>query len=436
MCRAITSGSAVDVVEIDAASNRGIDEIRELRERIKLAPMKAEYKVYIIDEVHMLTTEAANALLKTLEEPPANTLFILCTTEADRLPETVVSRCTRVTFKRPTLAEAVASLKDVVEGEKIKAEDKSLELIAAAARGSFRDATKILEQVLLSSGEVTEEAVRQVTGVLLATDPEKFVADLALGRRPECLETIAELERQGVNLRRFTEMIAAALREELMRQISGLPTEFTDKEVILKLIAGLDVAYEQMRTAAVPQLPLEVWVIENTNSKSPYFAEASQGKQVPSSRQIKSSNEVLDTPSVSPPNLGGEEKRGGKKLDESGKGEYSLEEVTGKWVEVLRAVKPKNHSVEALLRSTKPLSFDGERLELEVFYKFHKDKLESEKCRQIVEAAVEEIFNISGVKLYLKLGQGGRKAKEEVSAAGVGEDIVKAAEEIFKAEAV
>jgi DNA polymerase-3 subunit gamma/tau len=429
MCRAITVGSAVDVVEIDAASNRGIDEIRELKERIKLAPMKAKYKVYIIDEVHMLTTEAANALLKTLEEPPANTLFILCTTEAEKLPDTVVSRCTRVTFKRPNMTEAMASLKDVVKGEKISTTDKALELVAAAARGSFRDGTKILEQVLLSSDAVTEESVRQVTGIFEATDPERFVKQLALRQRPECLETLAELEKQGVNLRRFAEMIATELRDQLMRQISGVKSDFGDKEMILKLIEGLDRAYEQMKTAAVSQLPLEIWVIENTGSN--VKIQDSESEDSAPQPQVPASKAKVPAGSAN-----AEEEKTEAGAEAVNATECSLEDVEVRWGEVLKAVRPKNHSVEALLRSTKPVSFDGEKLELEVFYKFHKDKLESEKCRQIVETAIAEIFKTTGVKLYLKLGKGGRKAAEEITAEGVGDDLVKAAEEIFKVEAV
>ncbi len=420
MCQAITAGSAVDVVEIDAASNRGIDEIRDLREKIKLAPMNALYKVYIIDEVHMLTAEAANALLKILEEPPANTMFILCTTEADRLPETVVSRCTRVIFKRPTPAEAVASLKCVLEGEKVKGEDVVLELIASVARGSFRDGTKILEQVILASGEVTDEAVRQVTGVLAVADPDRFVKNMASGLRKECLDMIQELYLQGVNLRRFTEMISESLREELMKTVAGSASGFKNTEVILKLISGLDRAYEQMKSAAVMQLPLEVWVIENTQSstKGPDFRFQAKNEEI---REEEKVPEKTDKE---------------KEIKATGKGKYNLEEINGKWPDIMKMVRPKNHSVEALLRSTKPVDFDGEKLELEVFYKFHKDKLESEKCRQIVEETVGEMFDIGPVKLYLRLGQGRQKAVEEVTAAGVGEDIVKAAREIFKAEAV
>jgi DNA polymerase III gamma/tau subunit len=367
----------------------------------------------------MLTTEAVNALLKTLEEPPENTLFILCTTEADKIPETLISRCTRITFRKPTLEEAVASLLPVVEGEKLTAEKGTLQMIARAARGSFRDGTKILEQIAINSHDITLEMVGQMTGIIEAADPEKFVTDLSLGKTGVCLETIAELDRQGVNLRRFVEILAESLREELLMEINEPGKAKFRKDQILKLVFELDKAYEQMKTAAVTQLPLEIWVIENT-----------EGNPQESIRKI-------DITSSDPPLTlrGGSEGGVMSKKTEiilpksgSGKGKYSLEDVVNRWPDIMKAVKPKNHSVEALLRSTKPLSFDGEKLELEVFYKFHKDKLETEKCRQIVETSVMEVFSVGSVKLNLKLGQKSKPVQEE--------DIVKAAEEIFKVGAV
>jgi len=176
MCREITQGSATDIIEIDAASNRGIEEIRELRDKVRLAPMRAKYKVYIIDEVHMLTTEAANALLKTLEEPPEHTLFALCTTEPEKLLDTVKSRCVWVKFKKPSIAEMVSSLEHVLKGEKIKSDTTALQLVAQAAKGSFRDGTKILEQIIMTKDAVTEEGVREVLGWMGKADPEKFIS--------------------------------------------------------------------------------------------------------------------------------------------------------------------------------------------------------------------------------------------------------------------
>ncbi|OGD03564.1 DNA polymerase III, subunit gamma and tau, partial [Candidatus Amesbacteria bacterium RIFCSPHIGHO2_02_FULL_47_9] len=168
-CVSITNGSCPDVIEIDAASNRGIDEIRQLRERVGLAPMTTDYKVYIIDEAHMLTTEAANALLKTLEEPPEHVLFVLCTTESEKLPETVVSRCAVVRFGRPSIDEISDRLEKVAKSEKVKLDLGDIKEIAAAARGSFRDAVKLFEQVMLGEGDV-----KKMLGASDKSDPQEF----------------------------------------------------------------------------------------------------------------------------------------------------------------------------------------------------------------------------------------------------------------------
>jgi len=164
-CVSITNGTNVDVLEIDAASNRGIDEIRELKEKIRLAPVAAKRKVYIIDEVHMLTTEAFNALLKTLEEPPSHAMFILCTTEAHKVPETIVSRCFQILFKPATEEELVRSFKRIVEGEKLNIDDEALKYIAYLADRGFRDGAKALEEVFLLAkpGEkITKEFIEKI----------------------------------------------------------------------------------------------------------------------------------------------------------------------------------------------------------------------------------------------------------------------------------
>src|SRR4030042_1158544 len=152
ICRSITEGRALDVIEIDAASNRGIDEIRSLREKANYAPSLARYKVYIVDEVHMLTEAACNALLKTLEEPPAHVIFVLATTEAHKMLTTIVSRCPRFNFHRLRQTEIVDKLKLICRKEKIQIEAASLELIARAATGSLRDAENILQQMIAYHG--------------------------------------------------------------------------------------------------------------------------------------------------------------------------------------------------------------------------------------------------------------------------------------------
>lgn len=385
-----------DVIEIDAASNRGIDEIRTLREGVGLAPLSAKIKVYIIDEVHMLTTEAANALLKTLEEPPAHVMFVLCTTDPGKLPETVVSRCTRVQFNKPTLEEAVASLAKVVKGEKLKISKEDLEMIAREARGSFRDGTKILEQVAMSG-----EDVRSVLKMQASADPDLFLELLTKKDIEKSLKFVNDLVEGGVNVRTFLERLIMRLRDELLDN---------KNTQIMKTIEELEKVYVRTKEAAVEQLPLEMFVIEQCETPN-----AQSAKLV-----------YTPSPAVSPPKLGGdiEGVRGMEEKKIQPSGNYKLEDVVLKWKDVLAAVRPMNHSVEALLRSTKPADFDGHTLNLEVFYKFHKDKLETEKCRKIVEDGVASVFGMQSVVVKMQLGT----RREPPSS----EDLAKIAEGIFK----
>lgn len=372
----IENGSCVDVVEMDAASNRGIDEIRTLREQVGLSPLSAKFKIYIIDEVHMLTTEAANALLKTLEEPPAHVVFILCTTDPQKLPETVVSRCTRIQFKLPSTEEILTKLKLVAQSEKLKVESSELEILASEARGSFRDAIKLLEQ-LATSGK----SAMEVVGLSVASTPQKFLEILKNSDTQKGLDFVSGLVDEGVNLRSFIEKCVECLRQELLQTL--------DKSILV-LIAAFEKAYEQVKTTAVAQLPLEILVIENTKT----------------------------SPSIP---LLNQERDAKERLKEVVPGDVAV--VLEKWPEILRTVKPFNHSVEALLRSTKPVSFDGKNLLLEVFYQFHKDKLETEKCRQIVEDGVSTVLNQPGILLKLRLGHQEKKPTE---------DLISQAATIFK----
>ena len=166
ICVSINDGRALDLIEIDAASNRGIDDIRDLSDKIRFTPSDARYKVYIIDEVHMLTEQAFNALLKTLEEPPSHAIFILATTEAHKVPLTIISRCQRFDFRRIPLDRMTAKLAEICEAEGIQASEDALLIISRVANGGLRDAENLLEQVVVSYGSpVSEENVRQLLGL-------------------------------------------------------------------------------------------------------------------------------------------------------------------------------------------------------------------------------------------------------------------------------
>lgn len=195
VCKAISNGSLLDLIEIDAASNRGIDQIRELKEKIEFSPSEGKYKVYIIDEVHMLTTEAFNALLKTLEEPPAHVIFILATTDVHKLPPTILSRCQRYDFRLGTDEEIKNVLSDVAKKEDLKIDDKAMALLVQNAKGSYRDALSLLDVVYSGQEkgkkEITEEEVRKILGL---PDFDKVVVllkSLEKGDGKKCLEKVS-----------------------------------------------------------------------------------------------------------------------------------------------------------------------------------------------------------------------------------------------------
>ncbi|HVO84800.1 MAG TPA: DNA polymerase III subunit gamma/tau [Syntrophobacteria bacterium] len=228
-CREITEGAALDVLEIDGASNRGINEIRELRENIRYLPSKSPYKIYIIDEVHMLTSEAFNALLKTLEEPPAHVIFIFATTEAHRVPMTILSRCQRFDFRRLAVSAIVETLRRIAKDEEIRISDTSLRVLAREAEGSMRDAESLLEQMIVFSGkQIDDSALLQVLGVIDRQALLDTAAALLSGDAARCLEIVERLSIHGHNLRRFCQELAAHFRDLLVVKICESPEELVD----------------------------------------------------------------------------------------------------------------------------------------------------------------------------------------------------------------
>lgn len=204
-CLAIQGGYSQDVVEMDAASNRGIENIRNLRENARFAPIRAKYKIYIIDEVHMLTAEAFNALLKTLEEPPSHVVFILATTELQKVPETIISRCQTYTFRKFSIPEILQRLKQVLEKEGFSYEEAALSIVAQRAEGSMRDALSLLEQLIAFSGKekLTQEKATLVFGLAKTQTLFSFIEAIVKKDLPTQLKIIHEIYQEGLNLKRF-----------------------------------------------------------------------------------------------------------------------------------------------------------------------------------------------------------------------------------------
>ena len=289
-CVEIDKGIALDVIEIDAASNRGIDEIRDLKEGIRLSPTTYKYKVFIIDEVHQLTKEAFNALLKTLEEPPAHAIFILATTEYEKVPSTISSRTQRFNFKKVPLPQIIQKLKNICSAEKIEFDESALELIAASSEGSFRDAESLLDQIASLTmgsasspfGKISVESVETAlsrTGFSKIAEMANYLIEAELDK---ALEYLSKINDEGYNLVQFNKDLIHYFRRILVLKFSpNLEKEFakifTDKEMeqikthskkineekTIKLIKSLIDAYTQMRYSPFAIVPLEIAIIEN-----------------------------------------------------------------------------------------------------------------------------------------------------------------------------
>ncbi|HTV55473.1 MAG TPA: DNA polymerase III subunit gamma/tau, partial [Terriglobia bacterium] len=222
-CREVAAGNSVDVMEIDAASNRGIDEIRELREKVRYLPARDRYKIFIIDEVHMLTTEAFNALLKTLEEPPERSLFILATTEAHKLPATIQSRCQHFAFRLLNFSEILARLRVICANEAVEASEGALSAIAQAADGSLRDALSLLDEVIAACGNtVDEEKTRQLLGIVPSSLMTDLIEAVHAGDSRAVLEQVSQLGTQGYDLSAFSNELTRYVRNLMIARSCGV----------------------------------------------------------------------------------------------------------------------------------------------------------------------------------------------------------------------
>lgn len=280
-CTAINEGKTLDIIEIDAASNRGIDEIRNLKEAIRVPPSLLRYKVFIIDEAHMLTAFAWNALLKTLEEPPGYVIIILATTEREKIPVTISSRCQEFTFKRIPLRAIADKLKRIAGQERVTVPDEALALIATAAEGSFRDAESLLDQLVAFSGKnISAADVEKLLGKVGFRRRAEFVEYLLVGDRENILTALSAVSEDGYNIADFAKDIIAHLRRTAVLQSAPgmaplfkkeLPEEYVEtllrhaklfQKQHLSLLKSLIAAYGTMRYSEFPIIPLEVALLE------------------------------------------------------------------------------------------------------------------------------------------------------------------------------
>lgn len=404
-CLSITKGSNLDVIELDAASHRGIDDARALKDAVGLATAAARKKVYIIDEAHMLTSEASNALLKTLEEPPPHVLFILATTNPEKLIETIRSRATQVSFKKAAVNEVERSLARVAKGEKIKIEKKSLEIIAKKSQGSFRDAVKTLEELLNQKRSLKPELVEEYLLETHSVDINEFIELLAQKETKKAIETVEAVVQKGLGMDNFIENLLTRLRSALLAKV-GIGKEDLpqiSKEDLIVLINLFSKAAAETKSATIEQLPLELAIIE-------------WGEEKPENPGQKNEVSTIRKHAPGPANI------------------KEISQVT--WKDILSKVKPLNTSIEALLRAAKPIGFDGKTLTLGVYYRFHKERLEETNHRRVLEDVAAAVLG-APVRVICVLSEPPvkkvveEKKSESVLTEGEDKDIIKIAEEIF-----
>jgi DNA polymerase-3 subunit gamma/tau len=381
-CLAVQQGRFLDLLEIDAASYTGVDNIREIIDHVKFTPSKGQYKVFIIDEVHMLSKAAFNALLKTLEEPPLHAIFILATTEVHKVPATIISRSQRFDFKRVSQAEILKLLERVLPDLDLKISPEAQKLLAAAADGSFRDGLSLLDQLSsFGSKKITLEEVEEILGITRIEANQKFLDFLIENQTDKAINFVKTLALEGKDLVQFTRNFLEYLRMALYVKMAiekiedlGLAAEEEKKLLshsqalsgarLLQIIKILLEAHREIKTSPVPELPLLAAVLTLAES----LAGATSDPKPPAS-------------------------------------ELNLGKVIDQWAEVLSRVKEYNHSLLSSLRLARVAEFSGSDLTLVFPYNFHKETIAARKNRLVVEQVLEEVFGRK-IKIKVELEEG------------------------------
>ncbi len=358
----------LDIIEIDAASNRGIDEIRALREKIATAPTRLKYKVFIIDEAHMLTREAFNALLKTLEEPPAHAVFILATTEVHKLPDTVISRTQRYDFRPVQPIGMLAHLQSVAEAESMKVDEDALTLIAELSGGGFRDALSLLDQLGSAHDHVTRQLVAEIAGIGDEDAVRQLILLAGEGKTDEALALATKLWTLGAEPTLVTEHVLIVARQQFLR---GETKDGLTQVQLARVLESFSQAARELKTTPIPTLPVELAIwrlspvamsatssVQTTVAARPVAMTAPKLVAAPAAAEIP--GEVL-----------------------------GADKVTAK---ALSLIKSKNNSLYAVLRSGDPV-LQGDKLVVRCRFRFHKERIEEPKNQQFIEAVFSKVAN-------------------------------------------
>ncbi len=434
-CTEITSGISMNVVEIDAASYTGVDNIRQIRDEVSLPPINAPYKVYIIDEVHMLSKGAFNALLKTLEEPPKHIIFILATTEIHKVLDTVKSRCQCFEFSRIPSEDIIEKLSAIAQEEKVTVEDGVFQIIALASEGGMRDAESLFSQLLVLGKDTTlsQKDVEAFLGFSKNTTIVEFAQALFEASGWDILQKIDLLIKKGQDPEMFTKRLILFLRETLYESLSKEKkssskyfadafsqkymvhlTKTVSTEKLLKTIEELSIAQTKIKTSFLPQLPLEIVSVKITASNNPSTPKniflPSKQKDTPSQEkplQHKEEIKKIISPSPSEPkkskNISQEEPKLSIKeppiIQKKEMTSISIETIHSIWDNFLEKIKEKGISLSLLFSNATPLHVEkGNRLVLSLRFPLHKDKINESKNRLTAE---EILATLIGSRLSL-----------------------------------
>jgi DNA polymerase III subunit gamma/tau len=393
-CVAIASGHSLDLIEIDAASNRRIDDVREIREHLPVGPVKSRYKVVIVDEVHMMTTEAFNALLKTLEEPPAHVIFILATTEVHKVPDTILSRCQRFDFRRLSVIDLIKRLETLVTLEKVKVEPEVLKQIAQLAGGSTRDAESYLGKILsLDVKNITQKEASLVLPHSDINSALSLVEYLINRRTSEAVALVNKFLEEGGELSTFHKQVLEIMRKLLLIKLGGALPSYANIELTPEQEAGLvnlsrEITYsrlqdmlqnwlnalENWRQSELLQLPTELAIVMICENKR----EATDSSaSIPS--QSPKIEDKADKKETSLP-----------KIDSSSP--ITLSQISEHWNEIVVKLRDFNHSLSFVLSVAKPIKLEGKSLTIAFQYKLHQERVNDHKIKEVIQKVLHDVF--------------------------------------------
>lgn len=422
-CQAVSEGRFLDLIEIDAASNTSVDDVRDLRDKINFSPNQGRYKVYIIDEVHMLSTAAFNALLKTLEEPPSHAIFILATTEMHKIPATVLSRCQRHEFRRIPVADIVQHLRKQAEQENIAVDLDALTLIARQSTGALRDAISLLDQLASTGQKITLEMAQNLLGTA-ASQAVLDVIEALIARQADAgIATLQLALDAGSDPRQFARQFVDYLRDLLLMRMGNADQvdatsetraimarhaqAFTPAE-LLRLIRLFNAAANESKNAWQPSLPLELAFIEALEPPAEVEAGFAAPAAVPSPAVItpKTAPKTEAPPKITP--LGTESSGSPPQADNLPPEDQTFKRVTEQWRRILQAVGQRSKQTQALLNSCKPFGMKDGVLFLGFNGEFAKTKMDKEGHIDLTRQVIQQVLGIDmPLRCFVAAGRSG-----------------------------